>query len=393
MSTAPANAAASAPLRPLQLERLTGSQPSELSLGQIVKARVLRHYEGERYLVSLDGRERVVDSSVPLKTGELIRGKVVAVGDRVELQPLPEASVREARADAAPAAPADELTATFAQFGLKLDDGTRSALLRALKGAADPQAAVLAAMTLAKIGLPQEPALLDAVQALLRRRPAASAAGEGFTESFSINPGAPLAAQLHEVLRAALAAGNTTQTAEAAGEPAQVASGAADNGQTADQGGSGAGSGAGSESKLGQWVLNSQTGGAVVHRVGTLPLLLGGRLVEVDVALFEQDARQSRQGEPRARHLVFVLDTQTLGGVEVSARLVDSRLRVRFAADRDATLELLAGRREELSRQLAQLGFTVDEITYETRTSAAQNPAYRAVADYVVTQGSLDRKV
>jgi hypothetical protein len=391
MSTAPANAAGA----PLQLERLARSQPSELGLGQIVKARVLRHFEGGRYLVSLDGRERVVDSSVPLKTGELIRGKVVAVGDRVELQPLPEASVREQPADSAPALPADQLAATFAQFGLKLDDASRAALLRAVKGAADPQAAVLAAMTLAKIGLPQEPALLDAVQALLRRRPAASAAGEGFPEDsgFSINQGAPLTAQLHEVLRAVLSSDTATQAAAA---PAQVAS-AADNGQIADQGGSrtgsDTGSGAGSEGKLGQWVLNSQTGGAVVHRVGTLPLLLGGRLVEVDVALFEQDARQSRQGEPRARHLVFVLDTQTLGGVEVSARLVDSRLRVRFAADRDATLELLAGRREELSRQLGELGFTVDEITYETRQDAAQNPAYRAVADYVVAQGSLDKKV
>jgi len=392
MSAAPASTAASAYLRPLQLERLAGSQPSELSLGQIVKARVLRHYEGGRYLVSLDGRERVVDSGVPLKTGELIRGKVVAVGDRIELQPLPDASVPQETAAAA-AVPADELTATFAQYGLKLDDGARSALLRALKGAADPQATVLAAMTLAKIGLPQEPALLDAVQALLRRRPAASAADEGLTESFSINPSVPLTAQLHEVLRAALPSGPATQTAEAAAAPTQIASGAADNRQTADQGGSGTGSGAGSEGKLGQWVLNTQTGGAVGHRVGTLPLILGGRLVEVDVALFEQDARQSRHGEPRARHLVFVLDTPTLGGVEVSARLVDSRLRVRFAADRDATLELLAGRREELSRQLAQLGFTVDEITYETRPDAAQNPAYRAVADYVVTQGSLDRKV
>lgn len=173
--------------------------------------------------------------------------------------------------------------------------------------------------------------------------------------------------------------------------PAQISSGGADDRQPADQGG--AGSGAGSERELGQWVMNTQTGGAVAHRVGTLPLLLGGRLVEVDVALFEQDARQSRQGEPRSRHLVFVLDTQALGGVEVSARLVDARLRLRFAAEREATLELLAGRREELSRQLAQLGWSVDEIVYEARADAVQSGAYRAVADYVVAQGSLDRKV
>jgi hypothetical protein len=35
----------------------------------------------------------------------------------------------------------------------------------------------------------------------------------------------------------------------------------------------------------------------------------------------------------------------------------------------------------------------VDEIAYETKESDERNPAYRAVVDYVVTQGSLDRRV
>src|SRR6185369_9110911 len=150
--------------------------PSALSLGQIVKARVLKHYEGGRYLVSLEGRERVVDSSVPLTTGELVRGRVIAVGDRIELQPLPPAVSEDTfqgplqgKVDE----PVDQLSATFAQFGLQLDDATHAAVMRSLKGAADPQATVLAAMTLAKLGLPQQAELIDAVQGLLRRRPAA----------------------------------------------------------------------------------------------------------------------------------------------------------------------------------------------------------------------------
>ncbi|HEX6265414.1 MAG TPA: hypothetical protein VFZ81_00795, partial [Burkholderiales bacterium] len=74
---------------PAGIERVAAG--GELSLGQILKARVLKHHEGNRYLVSLQGRERVVDSSIPLTVGEVVRGRVVAVGDRVELQPLPEA--------------------------------------------------------------------------------------------------------------------------------------------------------------------------------------------------------------------------------------------------------------------------------------------------------------
>ena len=381
MSIAPASAAAS-----LHVEL-----PSALSLGQIVKARVLKHYEGSRYLMSLEGREHVVDSSVPLKTGDLIRGRVVAVGDRIELQPLPESALTQETGDAQPAGPTDELTATFARFGLKLDDAARGTLERSLRGASDPQAVVLSAMTLAKLGLPLQPELIDAARQLLHRRPAASAAAEAPPEAVALTPGPHLAAQLQEVLRTTRSGGDGGSGTQAEAMPAQVSSGGAHDGRPAGQDADG--SGAGSRRELGHWVMNTQTGGAVAHRVGTLPLLLGGRLVEVDVALFEQDARQSRQGESRSRHLVFVLDAGTLGGVEVSARLVDARLRVRFAAERAETLELLAGRREELGRRLAELGWTVDEIVYESRAEAAQNAAYRAVADHVVTQGSLDRRV
>jgi hypothetical protein len=361
--------------------------PSALSLGQIVKARVLKHYEGGRYLVSLEGRERVVDSSVPLTTGELVRGRVIAVGDRIELQPLPPAVSEDTfqgplqgKVDE----PVDQLSATFAQFGLQLDDATRAAVMRSLKGAADPQATVLAAMTLAKLGLPQQAELIDAVQGLLRRRPAAVPAADVSKDAFPVAPGPQLVAQLQEALRSTLAPGQQ-DPAPSAAPPLQVASDNPQQQQGSQSGNSG--------EQLGQRVMNTQTGGAVSHRVGTLPLLVAGRLVEVDVALFDQGARQSRQGEARSRHLVFLLNSTSLGGVEVSARLVDSRLRLRFAAERESTLELLAGRRDELSRRLAGLGWTVDEITYEPREGAGHNAAYRAVADHVVAQGSLDRKI
>jgi len=379
MSISPTDVAASS----LHLEL-----PSALSLGQIVKARVLKHYEGGRYLVSLEGRERVVDSSVPLTTGDLVRGRVVAVGDRIELQPLPPGGedVSEIGIQGKTDEPTDPLTEAFAQFGLKLDDATRAIVTRALRGAADPQATVLAAMTIAKLGLPQQPELIDAVQAMLRRRPAASPVAEGSKDALPVAPGPQLVAQLQEALRATLAPGQQ-DPAPTAAAPLQVGS---EN--TQQQQGFGSQTGNSGE-QLGQRVLNTQTGGAVSHRAGTLPLLVGGRLVEVDVALFDQGARQSRQGEARSRHLVFLLDTASLGGVEVSARLVDSRRRRRFAPQRESTHELRAGPRHELSRRLAELGWTVDEIAYEPRQGAAHNPAYRAVADHVIAQGSLDRRI
>jgi len=396
MSAAPANAAVATPAHS-RLALVDRPAPGgELSLGQIIKGRVLRHYEGGRYLMSLEGRERVVDSNVPLQTGEIIRGRVVAIGDRVELQPVAEegaaagsaSGIIQEHADAAAASPADELTAAFANSGLKLDEPARAALTRGLRGASDPQALVLSALVLAKLGLPQDPALLDAIQVLLRGRPSTSPSPAESAEAFAVSPGQNLATQLQDAMKTALPGSEAANAAANLASPADISSGNADGGQASGHGDSQADPG-----QLGQWILNAQTGGSVFHRAGTLPLLIAGRLVEVDVALFEQDPRQAKQGEPRARHLVFVLNTERFGGVEVSARLVNSHVRVRFASDRAATVELLASRREELSRHLMGLGWVVDEIAYETKENDDRNPAYRAVVDYIVTQGSLDRKV
>ena len=43
-----------------------------LNLGQVLKGKVLRHYEGSHYVVSFNGQEKVVDSAIPLKTGESV---------------------------------------------------------------------------------------------------------------------------------------------------------------------------------------------------------------------------------------------------------------------------------------------------------------------------------
>ena len=72
---------------------------------------------------------------------------------------------------------------------------------------------------------------------------------------------------------------------------------------------------------LARWVLNAQTGGSVAHRVATLPLLLDGELVELDVAMFAQggDAQREQAEGIRHRELVFALTTPALGHIEIRA--------------------------------------------------------------------------
>src|SRR4051794_27821265 len=98
----------SLPLIPSQLARGASSISftsgddfaSKLTLGQIIKGRVLLSYEGGRYLVDFNGHQKVVDSAVPLRSDEILYGRVIGLSEKVELQRI-YASVQTPAAGAA----------------------------------------------------------------------------------------------------------------------------------------------------------------------------------------------------------------------------------------------------------------------------------------------------
>jgi hypothetical protein len=116
-------------------------------------------------------------------------------------------------------------------------------------------------------------------------------------------------------------------------------------------------------------------------------------LIEVDVALFEQ--RRDAEQKPAAKHrqLVFSLNTEALGRMEIVARLVGERLRVRIVTESSDKTVFLAGYSERLRESLQSLGWTIDEVMYETRTPMTQNGAVRSVVEHVISQDSLNRLV
>jgi hypothetical protein len=365
---------------------------SKLTLGQIIKGRVLRQQDGGRYLVSFEGSERVVDSSVPLRTGELLQGRVLALGDRVELERVGEAPASAAQEDANVAdqafsalltKPEQDIDSAFGRARAPLDAAGREIVASSLRRAEDTAALLQSAVALAKLGLQQQPLLLQAVYRALRSQPpvagASAAAG-----ARSLAAGAALAQQIRDFLRADTGAGADSALDLPAEAPV------ADSLQAAPQ--SQAGSAGDTSAQLGKWLLNAQTQGSVAHRVGTLPLLIGNRLVEVDVAMFEQSGQGARAPGTRHRQLVFVLNTERLGRVELSAALTDDRARIRIAAQSEGTASYLAEHTGALRSAVEALGWRVDELTYETHASE-HNAAVRAVVEHMVSQDSLDRKV
>jgi hypothetical protein len=140
-----------------------------LNIGQIIQGKVLRSYGSNRYLVAFGGDERVVESSTPLTTGELLHGRVVALGDRVELQRVYEQPHRARPSDATGTRPVavedadSSIDAVLQRYQVQLTAEAQSTLARAARDAADPEAMAMAGAMLSKLGLPVTGVLLDAL--------------------------------------------------------------------------------------------------------------------------------------------------------------------------------------------------------------------------------------
>ena len=385
----------------------------KLTVGQILKGRVLRHYDNNRYLVDFGGDSRVVDSAIPLSTGELLHGRVIGLGDRVELQRLANQDLGDGARSTLPdvgtttaaiGSSSDVLANALTRFQVILNPADQASLMRAVRSATDGSAMAIAGVLLNKLGLTQSPDLLNAVynMLLVRRTSNTDQAAIDLQPLMqgaagSVIPPTALVAQLGEMLRQTLEE-SIPQRSEGSEAPAPATSMLPDISISADAQSQGSASTTDSGAQnsnqlLGQWVLNAQTEGSVAHRTGTIPLLVGNRLMEVEVALFEQRRNAGPKADTRHRHLVFRLKTETMGTVEISAKLAGDRVRVHVISEDDRSSKPLSGESQALRTALGEAGWKVDEVVYETRSLGDRNAAASAVIDHVINQDSLNRVI
>ena len=411
-----------------------GSFASKLTLGQIIKGRVLLSYEGGRHLVDFDGQQKVVDSAVPLRPDEVLYGRVTGLGERVELQrvrvPVASSVALEPTDGESPVAVSGKsgelVTALFGRFHARLSPAEFSLLQRAVERAPVPEAMAQAGLILSKLGLPLTVTALRSLAVVLAASrgtpmfslptqaihletgpmvaqavgappdaappapadlPAPATPGAAAMPEAAIPAGAAaFAALLGQLLHAGPAAG-------AAGPP-----GLPDPVPAADRLRSGYRRPAAREqgdqardSDLARQILNVQPGGAVAHRVGTLPLFVDGRLVELDIALFDQTGDSPPGQAPGLAHrrVVFAMHTQTLGRVEVQASSAGAHMRIRISSDAKAGVQYLADHAAALSDSLAQLGWQIDELAYQSVPPGAPGAVAHSVLEHLVAPGSV----
>jgi len=380
---------------------------SSLRLGQIIKGRVLRQYEGSRYLVSFSGEEKVVDSAVPLSTNDVIHGRVVGLGVRVELQRV---AIERTMTDDVNALRDGQrnitgshermMMETLSRYQVVLSDVDTAVLSRLVKSASDPASTLLVGVLLSKIGLNQSPELLRAVSRHLET-------STGSVVRQADRAALPLDTQLttdhgprhdeNELASRIAAMLDFVPHRPASPEPDEAEPKPVFLDTSPDEPGverrdtSDSGSQQDHEFNLGRWLLNVQSDGTVSHRVGTVPFLLGDRLIEVEVAVFDQREGTTLRDGVRHRQLVFSLDLDSLGHLEIVARVAGNRLRVTVRAESSEITETLAGFMGPLRGGLSAGGWFVDELVYETCERQKSSCVTRSAVEHLICQDSLNR--
>jgi hypothetical protein len=144
---------------------------------------------------------------------------------------------------------------------------------------------------------------------------------------------------------------------------------------------------------LGRFLLNVQNEGSVAHRLVSFPIWFGDRLIEVEMAMFSQqrDAGTRQAEGVQYRKLVFSLNTEQLGHVEISVYVANRNLRVIVATDNEPATGELARFLPDLKKSLTAYGWQLDELSYRTTEADLQGNVIKSVVEHFISQDSLSR--
>ena len=377
---------------------------STLTLGQIIKGKVLRHYEGGRYGVSFGGEERVVDSAIPLRSGEILHGRVIALDDKVHLQRVSvtrdDGTQRQAELDPegifAKQGKADSIKELFVRHRAPLSAEEHSRIRVLGRSTGNLSVVASSALVLRKLGMVLDESLIRAVARALQDRGSVARSVTAEQATTLTADAVDKVTENRETMRSlsGALAQLTMPDLSAAGNTEPEGAGEEQATQTATAGGGEHRHDGGRESRewlLGRWLLNAQNEGAVGHRFMTVPLWLGDRLVELNLAFFSSMKEDSKRDGIRYRRILLSLDLDTLGHVDIEIVAANQRLRIAFETQREAATQLLASRLGDLKADLSEFGWDLDELSYATREPSALDLPSQAVISHHVRQDSLSR--
>lgn len=398
----------SASMIPPSLPPLTGQTPTgaetgsakNLQLGQVFLAKVLRVYQNGSYLVDLHGRQHVVDSTIPLRQEEVFRGKVVGLDEKIVLEKMVDAEAMRA-GEAEPALKFDwgakdlaaDLQAFVRHHQSAFDGRIWNTLIRAASRTSYPQLVLSASVFLHKLGLP--------VSAELAVNLARHLAGDVQLRSLLKNDALHLQTDIATAQAVMQSSEASKMVAEYLKKKSEDSSDYArailkqlkaqeqsSNSELQSADHDARNFKDDSEQAAFQWLMNAQLGGAVSHRLVVVPFVLGGKLVELEMSLFDQNENTGTPSELKSRVIHISLNMEHLGKINAVINAVNKNLRVQFSSDSEAGLQMLASHNQHLTTQLQNLSYQVDELGYSV-ARAASDMVVRPIMDLVSNADSL----
>jgi len=369
---------------------------NSLSKGDTVSGHVVQRYGNGRYLVNFSGQEKVVESENSLRVGEDIQGRVVSIGEKIEIRQLAKPGDSHAESNAANNNSEhnpfyfgkNELLVQklFNAYRAKISKSESAILTTQMQASRSPESMALAGLVLAKLGLPQDQGLLK----ILCRTITADKRGE---QPFSATASG---VDLETVPNHANAESDTNSDAFAAllqtlinlpsdtnqkTEHADLIKSAESFRQSSEP----------ENRDLSRRVFNTQIGGAVSHRITSLPIWINGDLVEVNIALFDQHKNPSGGYRLRHRQVVLSLKTENLGRVNIKAKFAERSLQLDISSDFSRGVDMLAEHMDALRQALSSQDWCVEQIRYKTETGKPTSGPVHTVVDHIVSQDSLSR--
>jgi hypothetical protein len=360
-------------------------QSSDLAVGQIVEVAIIDRTGSGRYSVRINGEAHSAESAATHQPGSSVLAVVTSVGDRLELRAI--SSTEDP-------AVAQTLATLAARLRIDLSAATQRLIVMAATNSAAKLATVRAGLFLVRLGEVVTPEALAAlVVAQQASRQPISIGGEKPADGLPTLSTSGINGSMHTIgqlldhvmpppdgAASGTVGGSGSHSADSEGQQQSAGGDWSRHRENAEQS---------SGQPIANQLLSLSDGGAVQYRYVTLPLLVGGALIELDMALFQQRSPAPTPGAPR--RLIMSLNTNQLGVVRIVAQSIGSRLTVSLTSTSDRGVALLSTASAVMRDRLSALGWNVDGLRCEW--AADVTPAGSDIIDHVLSTGLLNRAI
>jgi len=331
---------------------------------------------------------------------------VVSTTDKLELQQISSLSDTQStqmpaggsQTSLSNAADVSDVAAQASFYKSNLTSSELAILQQAVDAASDKEVMTLSGLFLNKRGVSISTASLQQLYALQQGK-ITTVGTQDLEDSKPQTFFAPTVSELGRLFKGLLHSDKQTSSSQAvtddssaeSGNVQQLQSNSSMAGAIAAQvfAGSGQDAGQKNDQQSQRWLLELMNDADAIGngvRYGTVPVLVDGKLIELELVMFQH--RQADNGNEPIRRLTMSINTSTLGTVSITAEGLNNRLLVNISADSTDHVEALGGYASEVRELAARFGWNVDTLTYQVQ-SKSQTLA-RRVVEYVVRQGAID---